>query len=219
MPKKHPMLDYPEVERVKYLVIVASMAAADKKLAVEEFKHIEELCRNFKLEQKSQATVLAAAKNPPSNIRDTLEDFRNSDLRFALMIDSLFLAYADNVVIDAEESEIKKLAEFLRISEDQLSTLRKYIEAVRRAEKVGTRLNNLKKLGTEIAADFAATGIPIGAVAISGSVFGLSAAGITSGLSALALGLGMVPGIGVAVGIGIGSYLGVKWLCKKIFGD
>lgn len=62
------------------------------------------------------------------------------------------------------------------------------------------------------AAGLVAVGIPIAAVYVSGSVIGLSAAGITSGLAALGLGLGMVPGIGVAVLLGTGVFLGVRAL-------
>lgn len=51
-------------------------------------------------------------------------------------------------------------------------------------------------------AGLGAVGIPVAGVYFSGSVIGLSAAGITSGLAALGLGLGMVPGIGVAIVIG-----------------
>jgi peptidoglycan hydrolase CwlO-like protein len=46
-------------------------------------------------------------------------------------------------------------------------------------------------------------------------VMGLSAAGVTSGLAALGLGLGMVPGIGIAIVIGTGIFIGMKYL----FGD
>jgi hypothetical protein len=62
------------------------------------------------------------------------------------------------------------------------------------------------------AAGLAAVGVLIAAVYASGSVIGLSAAGITSGLAALGLGLGMVPGIGVAVLLGTGVFLGVRAL-------
>ncbi len=41
---------------------------------------------------------------------------------------------------------------------------------------------------------------------------GLSAAGITSGLAAVGLGLGMVPGIGIVIVIGTGIFIGMKYL-------
>ncbi len=68
-----------------------------------------------------------------------------------------------------------------------------------------------------LSAKAAAVGVPLAAVYLSGSVIGLSAAGITSGLAALGMGgiLGMssmVTGIGVAVLIGVGAYAGVRKL-------
>ncbi|MFJ8458918.1 hypothetical protein ACIQ57_07285 [Lysinibacillus xylanilyticus] len=63
----------------------------------------------------------------------------------------------------------------------------------------------------------AAVGVPVAAIYISGSVVGLSAAGITSGLAAFGFGglLGfssMLTGIGVLIVGGVGVYTGVKYL-------
>lgn len=62
-----------------------------------------------------------------------------------------------------------------------------------------------------------AVGTPLAAVYLSGSVVGMSAAGMTSGLAALGMGgvLGlssMATGIGVAVLLGVGAYSGVRKL-------
>ena len=101
----------------------------------------------------------------------------------------------------------------------QLAAMIKYVEAVRQAQKSpSVDHEDLKKLGGELAASLASAGVPLAAIAVSGSVFGLSAAGITSGLAALGLGLGMASGIGVVVGIGVGSYLGVRWLDRTMVG-
>lgn len=72
-----------------------------------------------------------------------------------------------------------------------------------------------KKIGGDVVASLAATGMPVAAVAVTGSVSGVSAAGITSGLAALGAGtmLGGIAAIGL---IGVGSFLGVKWLWRKI---
>lgn len=68
-----------------------------------------------------------------------------------------------------------------------------------------------------ISAKAAAVGTPLAAVYLSGSVIGMSAAGMTSGLAALGMGgvLGMssmATGIGVAILIGVGTYAGVRKL-------
>jgi len=68
-----------------------------------------------------------------------------------------------------------------------------------------------------LSAKAAAVGTPLAAVYLSGSVVGMSAAGLTSGLASLGMGgmLGlssMATGIGVAVLIGVGAYAGVRKL-------
>ena len=75
----------------------------------------------------------------------------------------------------------------------------------------------ITKIAKELAAKAGAVGVPVAAVYLSGSVMGLSAAGVTSGLAALGLGgiLGlssMVTGIGVAIALGVGIYQGAQWL-------
>ncbi len=69
----------------------------------------------------------------------------------------------------------------------------------------------------ELVAKAGSLGVPLAAVYLSGSVTGLSAAGITSGLATLGLGgiLGfssMTTGIGVAVLVGVSAYKGIKHL-------
>jgi len=75
----------------------------------------------------------------------------------------------------------------------------------------------LEKTTKDIIAKAAAFGAPIAAVSLLGSVTGLSAAGITSGLAVLGFGgvLGlssMVTGIGVAVLLGVGVFVGARYL-------
>ncbi len=82
-------------------------------------------------------------------------------------------------------------------------------------EKKFTEKNSQKEVISDVTASLAATGMPVGAVAVSGSVSGLSAAGITSGIATLGLG-SMAAGISVIAGIGVISFVGVKWLFKKI---
>ena len=80
--------------------------------------------------------------------------------------------------------------------------------------------DKIKQAAKDLAAKAASVGAPIGAIYLSGSVMGLSAAGMTSGLASLGMGgmLGlssMATGIGVAVLIGVGVYQGVKYLTSN----
>jgi len=83
----------------------------------------------------------------------------------------------------------------------------------------------LKQVIKDGAANLAGVGVPIVAIAASGSVFGLGAAGITSGLAALGalVGGGMLLGAVIVVpAIALGAAYGVKklfdivWKNKKI---
>lgn len=72
--------------------------------------------------------------------------------------------------------------------------------------------NAIKENAKELAAKAAAAGTPLAAVYISGSVVGMSAAGITSGLATLGMGLGMTGGLVVVGLVGIAAYKGLKHL-------
>lgn len=98
------------------------------------------------------------------------------------------------------------------MEKDREEILKKYAELF---ESKSAKKDYQKKLGVNAAATLAATGMPIAAVSVSGSVSGISAAGITSGLATLGAGT-MVGGIAVVAGIGVVSFIGVKWIVSKI---
>lgn len=112
---------------------------------------------------------------------------------------------------------LSRLSEALRISPDQIDLL---VGVIKNDEDIlSGKLDDdqIVAHAKELAAKASAVGIPIAAVYLSGSVVGLSAAGVTSGLASLGLGgvLGlssMVTGIGVAVLLGVGAYKGVQYL-------
>lgn len=106
-----------------------------------------------------------------------------------------------------EQAGIRILAGILGIGDEQIAFIE---DACAQDEKIlagEISDDQIKVLAKEMASKASAVGVPIAAVYLSGSVTGLSAAGITSGLSALGLGgvLGlssMVTGIGVAIVLG-----------------
>ncbi len=90
--------------------------------------------------------------------------------------------------------------------------------AIKNDEEILAQRKNdseIKKSMKEIAAKAGAVGVPLAAIYFSGSVVGMSAAGITSGLATIGMGgilglSGMVTGIGVVVIVGVGAYKGIK---------
>ncbi|MFD2262808.1 hypothetical protein ACFSM5_07900 [Lacibacterium aquatile] len=116
-----------------------------------------------------------------------------------------------------EQPGLRQLASLLNIDDQQIAFIE---DACIQDEKImAGELSDSQIMTTAkvMAAKASAVGVPIAAVYLSGSVTGLSAAGVTSGLASLGLGgiLGfssMVSGIGVALILGVGIYKGVRWL-------
>jgi len=107
---------------------------------------------------------------------------------------------------------IRELAAKLNLTDDKIEVI---VAVIQNDEDILLKRkadSEIEKSAKDLAAKAAAVGVPIAAVYFSGSVIGLSAAGITSGLASLGLGLGMVGGIGVAVLVGVGAYKAIKFL-------
>ncbi|MCJ8009334.1 hypothetical protein ACFFF5_13035 [Lederbergia wuyishanensis] len=116
-----------------------------------------------------------------------------------------------------EVESIVNLAERYDIDENQIAVIEQGIKNDEKIMRGEVKDDQIVKNAKELSARAAAVGVPIAAIYMSGSVVGLSAAGLTSGLAALGLGgvLGlssMVTGIGVVVIAGVGVYKGIQWL-------
>lgn len=215
----HPLKGYKESEKIDYLSLLACIAAADGEVDDDEINSLRSLAKLVGLSGKGRAAVLSAAEDPSSvEVGDVTRRLSSSELRFTLITDMYLVAYADDSLDKEEVTEIKGFAKNLKVKDDQLQAIHKYAQALHKAKDAKGNDDKWKNLGGEVAAGLASAGVPVAAVAVSGSVFGLSAAGITSGLAALGMGLGMASGVGAAAAIGIASYFGVKWLYKKITG-
>ncbi len=114
-----------------------------------------------------------------------------------------------------ESPQIAQARELLDVDEEQLQLIHDAAKFERDVFSGSVSSDDLQKSAEGLAAKAAAVGVPIAAVYMSGSVVGLSAAGMTSGLAALGLGgvLGlssMATGVGVVVLLGIGVYSGIR---------
>ena len=137
-------------------------------------------------------------------------------LKCSLMKDAIRVYRATSEGPACEQPEIRRLADMLELNDEQVQFIESAClqdEKILSGELSDSQITNTAK---EMAAQAFAVGVPIAAVYLSGSVAGLSAAGIASGLAALGLGgvLGlsaMVTGIGVAIIGGVVAYKGVQW--------
>jgi len=145
--EKHQLLKYSMDERKAYLCLVASIASADNEVSDEEIINIRELAKKVELDARSMGMVLAAAGDPRTvPIKQCLKLLSESELRFTLITDMLFLAYADNDYAPSEKSVISGFALELRVNSEQLSAIEDYVKAVAEYKNMGISAPELKKL-------------------------------------------------------------------------
>ena len=110
--------------------------------------------------------------------------------------------------------------DILGITQEQVDDIRSIQGNLDSIKDIPSNSERFRQVIKESVATLAGVGIPIGAIAASGSVFGLSAAGISSGLAFLGAGFGMLAGAVVVVpAIAIGAANGVKKLFDILWKD
>lgn len=203
----------PEHQRVAFAGALFAMAVADGEIDKDEIQLIFEVTDLDGLSVESRRTIQHYIIEPPA-FTDTLAPFEVAvePLRCALMLNLFEVALA-NDLLEREQEYLLLIAQpKLGISDAHYQAIQRFVKELRHIRLRGLDDNVAAELAKNAAAGLPAVGVPIAAVYLSGSVMGLSAAGITSGLAAVGLGLGMVPGIGVAVLLGTGIFMGVRYL-------
>lgn len=203
----------PEHQRVAFAGALFAMADADGTIDKDELQLMFELTDPEGLSPGGKRTVQSYIIKPPAFV-DTLAPFSHAHLalRCALMLNLLEVTIANDLVGEDQERLIGVARRALDIDDAQYSAIARFQKQMRQIRLRGLNDNVAAEAAKSAVASLAAVGVPIAAVYVSGSVIGLSAAGITSGLAAVGLGLGMVPGIGVAVLLGAGIFMGVRYL-------
>lgn len=203
--------EQPEKVRVSFYGVLFAIAASDGTIDKDETQLIFESLDLNGLSEQARRTVHNYLIEPP-DIDSCLRDLNQvpDEIRFGLMINIMEVAQADDYLDEKEKAMIDKARSCLQISDDQVDEIINFLKEARRIRERGLDDNLAADAMKRAASGLTGVGIPIAAVYFSGSVIGLSAAGITSGLAAIGLGLGMVPGIGVAILIGTVTVIAVS---------
>lgn len=138
-------------------------------------------------------------------------------LAVSLLKDAIRVHRSTKKTTALAQPSIQTLAQLFSINTKQLDFIEEACIQDERLLSGDISDSELTKAAKDLAAKAGSVGVPVAAVYLSGSVVGLSAAGVTSGLATLGLGgiLGlssMVTGIGVAIVLGVGIYQGAQWL-------
>lgn len=200
-------------QRVTFYGALFAMAAINDQIQREELELIYEVLETDSLSNEARRELYAYAIEPPI-LRDCLRAFSEAPeaVCHALMLNLVEVALSDYHLPEAEQEALTEAQQALGVNDEQRTAMERYAEEMRRIRERGIDDNYAADAVKAAVSGMTAVGIPIAAVVYSGSVVGLSAAGITSGLAALGLGLGMIPGIGVAILIGTGIFMGLNYL-------
>lgn len=214
--QKYPLLNYPERLRADYLAAMAAMARSDGKVTKDEFQRLERYCEAAELHADSLRAVTNTmlGQTSKATLDGFLAELKTSDLRFTLLADCLFIAYADAVYSDDERHQMNSFANELGITPSQQQVIEAYVTRVRAACIKSVSSDVARHLGEELATSIKAAGIPLEAIALAG-VFAVDPEKIsdesTEILKSIGVGLGMLT-VGPLVMLGLLSYKGVKWL-------
>lgn len=214
--------------KMAYIKLVCNFAFSnDGKIDAKEYAEIISLLVRTQMQESQSRLLIREYMNSGEMTEsdETLIDFLKQEVPSgswdivpkSLMKDILYIYKLENNIEDWQSNgTILNLQGKLGISDDQIGILVKSIktdEDILEQRKSDTEIEKSVK---EMAAGAAAVGVPIAAIYFSGSVVGMSAAGMTSGLAALGISGGflglssMATGLGVVALMGVASYKGIK---------
>lgn len=209
----HEALSVPLPERVDYLTVIASLVGADVALDPDELEQVRSLCKVLEVPDAEAEKIVETARRPTHSVVRHIDSLKGSHLRFALLTDCIALAYADGEYAKGERTEILSLAHQLGVTDEQVAALEDAYRSLHAAE-IKEHWNKHHDAAA-LANKLARVGIPLG-IAGGISAYGLTTAGVVSGASAVAMGLGVATGFGAVLGAGLGTIVGVRWLHERI---
>lgn len=221
-----PLSEMSDDVKLNYIKLVSNFAFADDQtIDVLEYTEIISLLARIELGSSMRLKIrryMSNVENLESNeallhtLKTTVEEGSFDILSKSLFKDVIYLFGKKQNIHDwAQNLFLTELAQSLIISTAEIELI---ITAIKNDEDILKYRKNdsqIKKSMKDLSAKAVAVGLPMAAIYFSGSVVGLSAAGITSGLATMGMGglLGfssMFTGIGALVLLGVGTYHGLK---------
>lgn len=224
--KKHPLEGYSEDEQIAYLSVLSAVCYVDKEFGDKEKHQLDVLLEQLKISDVGKAKIYSSIFNLQQEEKlanlEAIQNLGNVELKYTLISDLCLFSSVDSKVSDEEYQYILGIGEILGITQEQVDAIKSIQENLYKIKDIPPNSEKFKRLIKASAEKLAAVGVPVGAIAASGSVFGLSAAGMTSGLAALGalVGGGMLAGAVLVIpAIAIGSAYGVKKLLDVVWRD
>ena len=224
--KKHPLEEYSENEQIAYLSILSAVCYVDKEFGDKEKHQLDILLEQLKISDVGKAKIYSSVFNLQHEDKlanlEVIKILDNTELKYTLISDLCLFSLVDSNFTDEEYQYILGIGEVLGVTQEQVDAIKSIQENLDKVKDIPPNSERVKRLVKDSASKLAGVGVPVGAIAASGSMFGLSAAGITSGLAALGglVGGGMLLGAVVVVpAIALGTAYGVKKLLDVVWKD
>ncbi len=224
--KKHPLEEYSENEQIAYLSVLSAVCYVDKEFGDMEKRQLDVLLAQLKISDVGKAKIYSSVFNLQREDKlanlEAIQILGNTELKYTLISDLCLFSLVDSKFSDDEYQYILGIGEVLGITQEQVDAIKSIQESLYKIKDIPPNSEKYKHLIKDSAAKLAGVGVPVAAIAASGSMFGLSAAGITSGLAALGglVGGGMLLGAVVVVpAIALGAAFGVKKLFDVVWKD
>jgi tellurite resistance protein TerB len=217
--KKHSLEEYSENEQIAYLSILSAVCYVDKEFGDKEKHQLDVLLAQLKISDVGKAKIYSSVfslqhEDKLANL-EAIQNLGNTELKYTLISDLCLFSLVDSKFTDEEYQYILGIGEILGVTREQVDAIKSIQENLDKIKDIPSNSERIKQVIKDSAANLVGVGVPIGAIAASGSVFGLGAAGITSGLAALGalVGGGMLVGAVIVVpAIALGTAYGVKKL-------
>ena len=222
-----PIEDMPPELKTAYIKVIINMAFDnDGVIDDKELAEILLLMTRIDMDPPSRMALRAymasdGALTPTSDLINVIDEHipegQAKSVHISLVKDLINTYFSTANEDITQFTFLNKHRSLFRVSEDEIDLAVDAIRCDRQFLKEDIPDDQVIATLKALSAKAAAVGTPLAAVYLSGSVIGLSAAGMTSGLATLGMGgvlgmSGMATGIGVAVLIGVGAYVGVRKL-------
>jgi len=215
--------------KVTYLKAIVNMTYIDdNKIDDKELIEILLLMTRLKLDRDTRFLIrsyiaeisqedIITLESLLTTMKENSETSHHKSLMISLAKDLINVYFSSKNTIEKNFKFIEQNRGLLGLSNNEIDLAYETVINDHKMLKEDLDDDAIKKGFKELSSKAIAVGTPIGAVYLSGSVAGLSAAGMTSGLASLGMGgvlgfSGMVTGIGAVVVLGIGAYKGMQYL-------
>lgn len=210
--------------KIAYLKIIINMTFVDdQKIDEKELVEILLLRSRITSDKETRFNIrsyisdislenIESVESLVNTLKTKVQSSHIKSVMFSLIKDLINVYYSCNENRSREFEFLNEYRDIFGVTEEDINLAFTAVETDHKMLDEDLDDTQIEKIMKEMLYKAGAAGVPLAAIYISGSVVGMSAAGITSGLATLGLGLGMTGGLVVVGLISIATYKGLKHL-------